>query len=225
MSGEILWHINHPLSGEQWELLHCWKSWMSAGINSKPSRSQLLLLLPSCQNSLSSPLTSIGNGGNASPHLNIYLYYHLLPFIHSQDHLIEMKTISWQCWCPQTNPTDGFPLRPEVQGLSCSQSDTHIPFVSPLRFRLCSYSAKIFDDEIAKRNSREHNTNVSLPHSLGGLCSSSSVDWSTTRCYNTWPIPLFRLLPQTPEAGLEAWRGQKRLHFSTMNGMAQFYIY
>lgn len=55
---------------------------MSAEINSKLSGSlQLLLLLPHHQNSISSPITSIVSVGNASPHLNIYLYYYLLPFI------------------------------------------------------------------------------------------------------------------------------------------------
>lgn len=186
---------------------------MSAEINSKPSRFQLLLLLPSCQNSVSSPLTSMGNGGSASPHLNIYLYYHLLPFIHSQHHFIQMKIISWQCWCPQTNPTDGCPLWPQTQELNCSQLDTHIPFGSSLGFRHCSYSGKIFDDEIAKRNFRERNTNMSLPRSLRGLCSDSSGDWSTTTCYSTWPIPLFRLLPQTIWGRFKSLKGAETSSF------------
>lgn len=97
---------------------------MSAGIK---CRSQLLLLLPSCQNSVPSPLTSTGSGGNSSPHLNTYLYYHLLPFIHSQCCFIQMKIISWQCCCPQTNPTDGCPLWPQRQELNS-------PFVSSLGF-------------------------------------------------------------------------------------------
>lgn len=41
-----------------------------------------------------------------------------------------MRAISWQRWCPHTNPADGCPLWPQMQELNCSHSDT--PHLYPL---------------------------------------------------------------------------------------------
>lgn len=101
----------------------------------------------------------------------------------------------------------------------------HTTFVSSPGFRPCSYSGKIFDDEIAKRNFREHNTNISVPGCLRGLCSNSSVDWSTATAAIPDPSLPSGFPLRAPEASLKAWRGQKHLHCSTLNAMAYFSIH
>lgn len=97
MSGEIQRHINHTLSGEQWELFHYQTSWCVC--RNYQQTQQLPAPAASLPGFHSITPRSTGDGGTASPHLNMCLYYQLLPFIHSKC-LIQAKVTSWQCCCP-----------------------------------------------------------------------------------------------------------------------------
>lgn len=116
-----------------------------------------------------------------------------------------MKIISWKCLCPPANGTDGCSLWPQIQELNCSQLDTLIPFVFSVRFRHCSHSGIIFDGEIAKGIFRELSTNISMTHSLRGLCCNWALMTDSSATYTT-PDPSvclgFSLRPsQTTEGG------------------------
>lgn len=106
------------------------------------------------------------------------------PSTHSQHRFVQMRIISWQCWCPQTIPADGCPLWARMQELNCSQSGT--PHLYPL---LGLGPAHILVKYLMMRLQKETSENIIQTF----LCLAASEGYAPTALL-TEALPLLQYL-------------------------------